>query len=421
VSDAPQLTLCCAVNTPPARVAAAFAPLAALEAEIVLAVDDRVDPGWIEGYREIADRVVLVPFPGNFAAMYAWFRTQCAGRWILQLDVDEIPAAGLADEVLATIGAGDVTHAWVPRRWLHPDATTWLAQWPWRPDYSLRLLRNDPALLRFPGLLHCTVRALGPSRYLRSPLYHADLLLTDRRAREHKLADYEREMPGFVIDGRSLNETYYLPEKRTDLRLAPVPDVDADAIAAFLRADGAGPSHRPGDRRHRPRHRPRHPAPESRTTPGSLRTASVAEIAHHSEARVLAERDYRARVLLLDDELDIVAGETRTFAVEVHNLGNDHWPGGNDAAPRIRVGYRWLGRDGKPSREEGRTPISAPVAPGARALVPLEVRGPARRGMREIEIDLIHEGERWFGRPVRARVEVRAPGGRARAQRTSAV
>ena len=136
---------------------------------------------------------------------------------------------------------------------------------------------------------------------------------------------------------------------------------------------------------------------------------------------MLAERDYRARVLLLEDELEIVSGEARTFAVEVHNLGNDHWPGGLDASPRIRVGYRWLARDGTPTREEGRTAIAAPLAPGARALVPLEVLGPARRGTREIEIDLIHEGERWFGWPVRARVEVRAPGGRARARRTSAV
>ena len=188
-----------------------------------LAVDDRVDAGWIEGYREIADRVLLVPFPGNFGAMYGWLRTQCSGRWILQLDLDEIPAAGLAEEVVATIEAGDVTHAWLPRRWLHPDASTWLAQWPWRPDYALRLVRNDPALLRFPGLLHCTVRALGPCRYLRCALYHADLLLTDRRAREHKLAEYEREMPGFVIDGRPLNEAYYLPERRATCAWQTVP------------------------------------------------------------------------------------------------------------------------------------------------------------------------------------------------------
>ena len=406
MSASPDLTICCAVNTPPARVAAAFAGLGSLDAEIVLAVDDRVDSAWVDGYREIADRVVLVPFPGKFAAMYAWMRTQCSGRWILQLDVDEVPAAGLAAEVAATIGAGDVTHGWLPRRWLHPDSGRWIAQWPWRPDYSLRLVRNDPALLRFPGLLHCTVRALGPCRYLRAPLYHVDLLLTDRPGRERKLAQYEREMPGFVIDGRSLNEVYYLPERCSDLRLAAVPAEDAAAIDAFLRADGAAP----------PRGRGAPPP-----APGPVRSASAAELARHSEARMLGERDYRARVVLLDDELRIVSGEARTFDVEVHNLGNDRWPGGMDAAPRIRLGYRWLGSDGKPSQDGGRTAIPAPLAPGERALVPLEVLGPARRGTREIEIDLIHEGERWFGRSVRARVDVRAPGGRARARRTSAV
>lgn len=401
-----ELTLCCAVNTPPARVAAAFAPLAALDAEILLAVDDRVDPAWIDGYRAIADRVVVVPFPGNFGAMYGWMRTQCGGDWILQLDLDEIPSHGLAAEVARTIGAGDVTHAWVPRRWLHPDSATWLAQWPWKPDYSLRLVRNDPALLRFPGLLHCTVRALGPARYLRAPLYHADLLLTDRPGRERKLAQYEREMPGFVIDGRSLNEVYYLPERCEDLRLAPVPAEDAAAIAAFLAADGAEPTG----------------VGSGRAARAGVRRATAAEIARHSEARTLEERDYRARVVLLDDELRIVSGEARTFDVEVHNLGNDHWPGGEmDAAPRIRLGYRWLGSGRKPSRDTGRTPLPGPVAPGERALVPLEVIGPARRGMREIEIDLIHEGERWFGWPVRASIEVRAPAGRARAKRTSAV
>jgi len=412
VTAAGQLTLCCAVNTPPARVAAAFAPLAELDAEIVLAVDDRVDPGWIDGYRAVADRVIVVPFPGNFAAMYGWMRTQCRGRWILQLDVDEIPGHDLAAEVSATIAAGDVTHAWLPRRWLFPDARRWLAQWPWKPDYSLRLIRNDPALLRFPGLLHCTVRAVGPARYLRAPLYHADLLLTDRRDRERKLLQYEHEMPGFVIDGRSLNETYYLPERRSGLRLAPVPAEDAAAIGAFLAAgadtDAAAAATAP-------------PTAAGSRALADVRTATAREIAHHSEMRVLAERDYRARVVLLEDDLRLVSGEARTFDVEVHNLGNDHWPGGADAAPRIRVGYRWLGADGRVARDGGRTALPGPVAPGARALVPLEVLGPARRGASDIEIDLIHEGERWFGWPVRARVEVRAPGGRSRARRTSAV
>ncbi|HEV2059569.1 MAG TPA: hypothetical protein VGR11_09435 [Solirubrobacteraceae bacterium] len=403
MSTAPDLTVCCSVNTPPGRVAAALAPLARLDAEIVLAIDDRVDRAWIDGYRQIAERVLLVPFPGNFALMYAWMREQCAGRWILQLDLDEVPAPALAAEVAETIAVNDVTHAWVPRRWLYPDGGSWLAQWPWRPDYALRLLRNDPALLRFPGLLHCTVRALGPRRYLRAPLYHADLLLTDAAGRERKQLAYERELPGFVIDGLSLNEVYYLPERRTDLRVAPVPAEDAAAVAAFLRSGAEVP------------------APLRRAVPGSMGAATVDEIWRLSEGRTLGEDAYDARLVLLDDDLRLVSGEWRTFDVEVHNRGSAHWPGGMDALPQIRLAYRWLGPDGQPLEEGTRTGLPAPLAPGARAVVPLEVLGPAPPGVRTIEIDLVHEDVRWFQRGVRARIDVRAPAGDARATRTSAV
>jgi len=403
VSARPELSVCCSVNTPPGRVAAAFAPLAGLEAEIVLSVDDRVDPDWIDGYREIADRVILVPFPGNFARMYAWMREQCAGRWILQLDLDEVPAPSLADEVRATIAGGDVTHAWVPRRWLYPDGGRWLAQWPWRPDYALRLVRNDAALLRFPALLHCTVRALGSCRYLRAPLYHADLLMTDAGGRERKLAEYERDMPGFVIDGTSLNEVYYLPERRSDLRLAAVPAADVAAVESFLNAGVAVP----GDLR--------------RAVPGSLAEATPAQLACLSEGRVLTDAAYAARLELLDDDLRLVSGEWRTFDVAVENRGDAHWPGGMDARPQIRLAYRWRGIDGAPPREGARTGLPAPLAPGASAVVPLQVLGPDAPGEYEIEIDLVHEEVRWFGGAIRAHIDVRAPAGSARALRTSAI
>ena len=403
MSARPELSICCSVNTPPGRVAAAFAPLAELDAEIVLAVDDRVDRDWIDGYREVADRVILVPFPGNFARMYAWMREQCAGRWILQLDLDEVPAPSLAAEVRATIAAGDVTHAWVPRRWLYPDGGRWLAQWPWRPDYALRLVRNDPALLRFPALLHCTVRALGPCRYLRAPLYHADLLMTDAAGRERKLAEYERDMPGFVIDGVSLNEVYYLPERRSDLRLAAVPAEDAAAVDAFL---GAGVAV---------------PADLRRAAPGRLAEATVEELARLSESRVPADEAYAARLDLLDDDLRLVSGEWRTFDVAVENRGDAHWPGGMEARPQIRLAYRWRGSDGAPPQEGARTGLPAPLVPGASVVVPLQVLGPDTPGVHEIEIDLVHEDVRWFGAGIRAAIDVRAPAGNKRALRTSAI
>ena len=369
--------------------AATLAPLRSLDPEIVLAVDDRVDPDWVEGYRQIADRVFVVPFPGVFSQLYAWLREQCGGRWIFQLDADEVPAPGVAREVAETIEAGDVTHCWVPRRWLYPDRSRWLAQWPWRPDYALRLLRNDPAVLRFPAIFHGTIEALGERRFLREPIYHAAVLLSDVATRERRCADYEAERPGLVIDGQSLNEVYYLPERGIDLRTLPVPDSDAGAVAAFIDAE-ALPSAGPADAR------------------AVLASATVEEITLRSEHRSPDARDYVARLTLLDDDLRLLVDEWRTFDFEVENLGGAHWPGGMVAHPQIRLAYRWVGEDG--DRRDGmRTGLGAPLAPGGRAIVPLEVLGPAVPGTHEIEIDLVHEDVRWFGCGVRARLDVRAP------------
>jgi len=389
----PEYTVCCVVNVAPERVAAALAPLRSLDPEIVLAADDRVDPARLDGYRQLADRVILVPFPGTIERMTAWLRAQCRGRWIVRLDGDEVPAPGLAGEIAETVGAADVTHAWMPRRWLYPDATSWLAQWPWRPDYSLRLLRNDRALVRFEPRLHGVTDVAGPRRYLREPIYHADLVLNDVAARERKCAVYDRWRPDLTIDGRSLNEAYYLPERRTDLRTLAVPAADAAAVQAFLDATG-----------HVDRGR----------SPATVGRAGAEEIERCNESTEPAAGDYRAHIRLLDDDLRLVAGEPRTFDVEIANRGGARWPGGMTAHPQIRLAYRWIGSDGVPV-EGLRTGIGAALAPGARAIVPLEVLGPPAPGFHEIEIDLVHEGVRWFQAGVRAMMEVRAPAGRARA------
>ncbi len=385
----PDLTYCSLVNASPERVAATLAPLRALDPEVVLVIDNRMDEDWIDGYRQLADRVLLIPFPGSFARTYAWLREQCSGRWILQFDADEVPSAGLAAEVAETIAADDVTHAWIACRWLYPDGESHLAQWPWRPDYRLRLLRNDPAVLRFPSKMHSVVQAIGARRFLRAPLYHLDLLLNDIPAREKKIERYERGRPGLVIDGVSMNEIYYLPERRLDdLRLEPVPDEDVTAIAAYLEprplAEGAAR--------------------------GTVEHVSLDTVMLSSEDRVLTDEDYHARVALLDDDLRLVAGEWRTFDVEVTNLGTTAWPGGMDPRPQVRLAYRWIGDDG--TRQEGmRTAIGAPLAPGAATIVPVEVLGPDSPGEHEIEIDVVHEHVRWFGQGVRAQVAVRAPAG----------
>jgi hypothetical protein len=357
-------------------------PLSGFASEVVLAVDDRVEHEWIDGYRRIADRVFLVAFPGYFSPLFPWLRAKCGAEWILQLDADEVPAPGLAHEVAEAIARADVTHAWVPRRWLYPDAFSFLAQWPWRPDYSLRVFRNDPTLLSFPGLLHGLVSAVGPCRFLRSPIYHADLLQS-REAREHKVDRYEEIQPGLVLDGRPFNEAFYLPELRASVRTAPVPRPDAAAVRRFL--DQAGTL--------------------SERELGRLERANTAEFARHGTDLKPRESAYRARLTLLDDDLRVTAGETRTFDVDVENLSDTIWPGGLELEPQIRLAYR--GADGRDGLRSG---FGASVGPGERVLVPAAVHAPFQPGDWTIEFDLVHEHVRWFGVGIRATLSIGRPG-----------
>lgn len=382
----PTVSICSMTNVAPERVAATLEPLRELDSEVVLAVDDRVDPAWIDGYRQVADSVILVPFPGFFGAVYAWLFAQCKGRWVLQLDADEVPGPDLATEVAATIADGDITHARIPRRWLYPDGGAYLAQWPWRPDFAVRLLRNDPALVRFPGRIHLPVTAIGPKLYLREPIYHADLVLNDVETRRRKVARYEQALPGLQIEGRPLNEAFYLPELRNGLSTLPVPARDAQIVSRFLEPTAV----RARLRRRRAR----------------VRTAHSEAIRSTWSRRPLPQEAYRARLRLLDDDLRIVAGEERLFEVEVENLGTERWPGGLDAHPQIRIGCRWLATDGTPVSEGVRTPFGAPVDPGARVILPVRVLGVS--GMRTLEIDVVHEFVVWFGAGIRVELAVEA-------------
>lgn len=165
------------------------------------------------------------------------------------------------------------------------------------------------------------------------------------------------------------------------------------------------------DRIYDPKDPPLPPRREARPR-ASVAHVALDEIVARSEHRELGEADYRASLKLLDDDLRLVAREWRTFDVEVSNLGTSEWPGGLEARPQIRVGYRWVGRRGR-LKEGTQTCLGAPLRPGASAIVPLEVLGPPSVGRHEIEIDLVHEHMRWFGCAIRARIDVRAAAGGA--------
>jgi hypothetical protein len=364
------LSVCCLSGGPPARLAALLGMLRDVADELVVAVDERVEPEALGAVSELADTLVRYPFAPPVERPFAWLHALCRGDWIFRIDDDEVPGVALL-EALRTPDER-LTHVFVPRRWLWRDG--FLDADPWAPDWQLRLVRRGAA--RFPGRMHVPIAAAGPHAYLEAPLYHLDLAVNDPAARAEKVRRYDRERAGLRLGGRPLNEAYYLPESR-EPRVAPVPPEDTPLVRAVLEASpvqGAG-------------------------APAGLRLATREEIDALWVERALPESAYRAR-LEAGRVPAFVAGEVKQVDVRVTNLGTETWSHGSEAAPEIRLSYSGL-------PDALRTPLPHDLEPGATTLVPVSIAAPEQPGRHRISLDLVHERQRWFGAAVPLELEVR--------------
>jgi len=362
------------------RVATMLALFRLVADEIVVAVDDRAGPEGEAALGGVAHRLIRYPYAEPVDRPLAWIHAECRGEWVLTVDDDEIPGRVLLDSLPELIRARDVTHYWLPRRWLYPTADRYLDARPWRPDYQPRLVLNDPRMISFPDETHVPLAALGPSRYLAAPLYHADTLLNSTEAREAKALRYERLHPGKRVAGRPLNEAYYLPE-RADPPTREVPAEDLELIAAVLAAEAPAPG-----------------------APTDVRGADREEIDRRWAGRSFTASAYEGRLELLEELPPLRAGAVEKVDLLVENHGDELWPWGGAGGPEVALGTRWLR---EASFEDGpRTPLPADLPPGGSQIVPLAVAAPREPGRYTLEIDLVHEHVRWFERPLQVEVEV---------------
>ncbi len=371
---------------PAGRVGALLRLLRPVVDELVVAVDDRAEPSVLGAVSASADRVVRYPYAEPVDRPLAWLHSACSGDWVLTVDDDEIPSSSLLGALTELSRTKDVTHFWLPRRWLFPDRRRYLDEAPWRPDYQLRLVLNDPRLLSFPDETHKPVAALGPGRHLDLPLYHADALLSSTERRREKALSYERARPGKRVAGRPMNELYYLPELVSAPRTAGVPEADLTLIESVLEAADDAPE----------------------LDPEAVEHATRAEIDRLWAGRALADSAYRARLTLVGEPGPMTAGEVRAFDVLVENLGEERWPWGRRVRPEIRLAHRWRDAGGRLILADGlRTALPADLGPGESAIVPADVGAPGEAGRHVLELDLVHEHVAWFGSAVTHEVEIR--------------
>jgi hypothetical protein len=226
------LSVCCFTNGPAALVAAQLSLYRPIADEIVVAVDDRAGEQVAAACRSVADQVILAPWVDPLEGSLAWLHAQCSGTWVLRVDSDEIASRALLDALPGLLAERGPTYFSVPRRHLYPDAEHYIAESPWQPDHQLRLVRNVPGKLRFPGKVHTSVEPTGRGRRLRAPIYHADALLLSQAERLAKGRRYA-QLAGVPPKEAKI----VLPEDFPELRLREVPRADARILAGVLRQE----------------------------------------------------------------------------------------------------------------------------------------------------------------------------------------
>lgn len=385
--SSPSLSVCCFSGDPLGRTAAILGLFREVADEVVCAVDASVGEGDLDYVLPVADRVVRCEFDRStgIERHLAWLHDLCRGRWILRIDSDEVPSTALLAALGDAARTDDVLSTLIERRWLWPDEHHYLHEAPWRFDWQVRLVRNDPTLVRFPGEMHSSADPTPPFRYVDAPLYHLNCVVNDLGARERTADLYEAERPGHVTDRGFPVNGFYFPERYARFPTASVPDEDAALIAQVLAA-------------------PTEPRPGTPTTDVPL--VRLAEVDRRWARRRLPDSAYRARIEPLEPLSSVAPDQSLAIAVRVHNDGTEVWPWG-EFPPYVHLGDRWYPVDDPGTCVEGvRTGFTVDIGPGTSEIQMCDLRAPTTAGEYVLELDIVHELVRWFDAGVRLSVTV---------------
>lgn len=114
----------------------------------------------------------------------------------------------------------------------------------------------------------------------------------------------------------------------------------------------------------------------------------------------LPESAFRADISVSGAPSIVPARAKLQLHVRVKNTSEMVWPGCERSAGQFQVylGSHWLNARGQvASKEEGRSPLPADLAPGQEIELSFAVDAPAERGDYFLELDMLQENVTWFG------------------------
>jgi hypothetical protein len=369
--------------------------------EIVLLVDSASTDDTLDIACAYADSVQVVEHPPVIEVAMDWGLRRATGEWVLWLDDDELLSRSFADHRDELLDRPDLTHYWLPYRWVVGDSDVgyrWLGQFPWHPNERLRLVRNVGSIYSHRGRLHSPIEVAGEGEVAdpaRAVVYHMDLAWRSRRQREEKVARYR------VKNAPSCEEYYLWEDYEADLRTHAVTEDLVRPPSAAARAAAA-------DRVRHHRAAPRANLDTEVPTVGQMTrrlashwdTADVFHadwLGHATPPRVLPNRGY-------------------TASITVRNGSAVRWRTTGLPRGRVALAYHWVHPDHGLLLEQGdRTLLPRAVEPGQSVDLEAGFWTPYEPGRYQLQWDLRAEEIGWFSErgvpPLEVTVEVTAGDG----------
>lgn len=171
--------------------------------ELVVGVDSKTTDNTFDIAEELSDVVFTIQNDAlTCNSGLEALVSRCTGDWVLRLDDDEFPEPHLLQLLPGLMESPKFTHYKFPRLHLSRLEETgelhWIPDSYLYPDFQMRLFKNDPDLLSYPGAVgHTSVMCKGKRGKVNTVnLIHLNLAINPRHRREEKLTKYIKRLEG---------------------------------------------------------------------------------------------------------------------------------------------------------------------------------------------------------------------------------